>query len=220
MNTFTEENYLKAIYKLSESGPEVINTNSVAGKLNTRAASVTDMLKKLSNKKLIIYKKYKGFSLSKNGEKVALNIIRRHRLWEMFLAETLKFSWDEVHELAEDLEHIPSGKLTDRLDAFLGYPKTDPHGDPIPDSKGKFPKMKSSPLSVCDKKIKLKMTGVVDHSPEFLRHLGKIGMEPGDEIIIHYINEYDRSVQISVNRKKKLFLSELIAKNILVSEKK
>src|SRR5437868_332834 len=137
MNTFTEENYLKAIYHLSLQS-ESVSTNQIAASLNTKAASVTDMLKKLADKKLINYARYQGVTLTVEGERVALSIIRRHRLWEYFLVEKLSFKWDEVHDVAEELEHISSKELIDRLDDFMGNPKYDPHGDPIPDCNGLF----------------------------------------------------------------------------------
>ena len=133
----SEENYIKTIFHL-QIGQDTVTTNALAERLHTRPASVTDMMKKLKTKKLIHYQPYQGFRLSQEGRKVALDIIRRHRLWEFFLAEKLNFKWDEVHELAEDLEHVSSKKLIDKLDEYLGYPKFDPHGDPIPDSLGKM----------------------------------------------------------------------------------
>src|SRR5476651_2113924 len=137
MNTFTEENYLKAIYHLSIQS-ESVSTNQIAAALNTKAASVTDMLKKLAEKELINYTKYQGVTLTAAGEKIALSIVRKHRLWEFFLVEKLNFKWDEVHDLAEELEHISSTDLINRLDEFLNFPRYDPHGDPIPDDKGKI----------------------------------------------------------------------------------
>jgi DtxR family Mn-dependent transcriptional regulator len=137
MNTFTEENYLKTIYHCSLNAG-CASTNQIAAATHTRAASVTDMLKKLADKKLINYTKYQGVTLTRDGEKIALGIIRKHRLWEYFLVEKLHFKWDEVHEVAEELEHISSTELVDRLDKFMEYPKYDPHGDPIPDSEGQF----------------------------------------------------------------------------------
>src|SRR5688500_6686566 len=134
----SKENYIKAIYHLQDE-EGVVTTNALAKELDTRAASVTDMLKKLKSQKLLLYEKYQGFKLSPDGRKVALQIVRKHRLWELFLVEKLKFGWEEVHEVAEELEHISSKKLIDRLDEFLGFPKSDPHGDPIPDSSGKLP---------------------------------------------------------------------------------
>ena len=147
MHTLTEENYLKAIYKLHEDKPDKINTNAIAGLVDTAPASVTDMLRKLADKKLIRYAKYQGVSLTATGKKAAVSVIRKHRLWELFLVEKLGYSWDEVHEIAEQLEHIHSDSLVSRLSTFLGNPRMDPHGDPIPDENGNFHSRKSIPLS-------------------------------------------------------------------------
>lgn len=138
MNTRTEENYLKAIYHLGENGALNVSTNAIAEVMNTKASSVTDMVKKLSEKAYVNYKKYQGVTLTKEGQKVAISIIRKHRLWEVFLVEKLNFTWDEVHEVAEQLEHIKSDKLIRELDVFLEFPSHDPHGDPIPDQDGNF----------------------------------------------------------------------------------
>src|ERR1700759_1428986 len=146
MNTLAEENYLKSIYHLALNS-ESVSTNQLAALLNTKASSVTDMLKKLSEKELINYTPYQGVSLTADGEKIAVNIIRKHRLWEYFLVEKLDFKWDEVHEMAEELEHISSTELIDRLDKFMEYPKYDPHGDPIPDASGKFKRQELKPVS-------------------------------------------------------------------------
>jgi DtxR family transcriptional regulator, Mn-dependent transcriptional regulator len=216
MNSFTEENYLKAIYKLIEKDGEVVTTNAIAEKINTKAASVTDMLKKLSVKKLINYQKYQGVTLTNKGEKTALDIIRKHRLWEMFLVEKFNFKWDEVHDVAEQLEHIQSEKLIAELDKFLNYPKTDPHGDPIPDSKGKLHVQRSKLLAQFGKDDTCVMTGVVDHSSSFLQYLDKIGLKLGNEIKINEIIEFDKSLQILINKKNTLFISNDVAKNILV----
>ena len=220
MNSFTEENYLKAIYKLNEKHGDAVSTNSIAELINTKAASVTDMLKKLSDKKLINYQKYQGVTLTGKGEKVALNIIRKHRLWEMFLLEKLDFKWDEVHDLAEQLEHINSDKLIEQIDKFLNYPKFDPHGDPIPDANGKIQQQKSKSLSNYKKNDMLVMTGVVDHSAAFLQYLDRSGLALGDEIKIKDIVEFDRSLQIIINKKNPMYISNDVAKNILVINKK
>jgi DtxR family Mn-dependent transcriptional regulator len=218
MHSFTEENYLKAIYKLIEHSGDTVTTNAIAEKMNTKAASVTDMLKKLSDKKLINYRKYQGVTLSNKGEKVALSIIRKHRLWEMFLVEKLSFKWDEVHDIAEQLEHINSDKLIEELDKFLNYPKTDPHGDPIPDAKGKVKLHKSTPLSTFNKNDMCIITGVIDHSPAFLRFLDSSGISLGDEIKLKEVIAFDRSLQITVNKQHAIFISNHIAKNILVEK--
>src|SRR5471030_1303396 len=149
MNTLAEENYLKSIYHLSLDTGNV-STNQLAAQLNTKASSVTDMLKKLADKALINYTPYQGVTLTGAGEKIAINIIRKHRLWEFFLVEKLSFKWDEVHEMAEEMEHISSNELIDRLDKFMGFPKYDPHGDPIPDCDGKFKTHDLKPVSAID----------------------------------------------------------------------
>lgn len=219
MHSFTEENYLKAIYKLLEKEGESVTTNAIAEKMNTKAASVTDMLKKLSDKKLIHYQKYQGVTLSPKGEKVALTIIRKHRLWEMFLVQSFNFKWDEVHDVAEQLEHIQSDKLIAELDKFLNYPKADPHGDPIPDVNGKLQQTKSKPLSNYSKNDTCIMTGVVDHSPAFLQYLEKTGLVLGNELKIKEVVDFDKSLQIVLGKKQSLFISAEVAKNILVIEK-
>lgn len=223
MNSLSEENYLKAIYKLTElvrkdslGEIEAVSTNSIAEKVSTKAASVTEMLKKLADKKLINYRKYQGVTLTPQGRKVALTIIRKHRLWEVFLVEKLAFKWDEVHDIAEQLEHINSDELVGRLDKFLGYPKFDPHGDPIPDAHGKFHMHKSKLLALLAKGSAGIMTGVVDHSPAFLQYLDKIGLALGDEIKIRDVVEYDKSLQITINKKNSMYISHEVAKNILV----
>ncbi len=215
MISFTEENYLKAIYKLIEPEGEAVTTNAIAEKLNTKAASVTDMLKKLSDKKLINYQKYQGVTLSSKGKRVALNITRKHRLWEMFLVEKLNFKWDEVHDVAEQLEHINSNKLIEQIDKFLNFPKVDPHGDPIPDTKGKLNVPKSHLLSTFNKNDVCTMTGVVDHSSSFLQYLDKSGIALGNEIKIKGRIEFDRSLQIIINKRASIFISNEVAKNIL-----
>jgi DtxR family Mn-dependent transcriptional regulator len=219
MNSFTEENYLKSIYILIEQESGAVATNAIAEKVNTKAASVTDMLKKLSEKKFINYQKYQGVTLTAKGEKVALNIVRKHRLWEMFLVEKLNFTWDEVHDVAEQLEHINSDKLIEEIDKFLNRPKVDPHGDPIPDAKGKLQIQKSCLLSGFKKNEVCIMTGVVDHSPTFLQYLDKSGITLGNEIKIKEIIEFDHSLQIIINKRKTIFISNDIAKNILAISK-
>ena len=215
MHSFTEENYLKSIYKLIEQEGKTISTNAIAEKMNTKAASVSDMLKKLYDKKLINYQKYQGVTLTPKGEKVALTIIRKHRLWEMFLVEKLDFKWDEVHDIAEQLEHINSEKLIAQIDKFLNYPKVDPHGDPIPDSNGKVLITKSKSVASFKKNDVLIMTGVVDHTPRFLQYLDTLKLSLGNEIKIKNIEEFDKSLQISINKGAQIFISNDVAKNIL-----
>lgn len=217
MNSLSEENYLKAIYKLTELEGEAVSTNSIAEKVSTKAASVTEMLKKLADKKLINYRKYQGVTLTPQGKKVALTIIRKHRLWEVFLVEKLSFKWDQVHDIAEQLEHINSDELVERLDKFLGYPKFDPHGDPIPDAHGKFHMQKSQLLAQMSKGSTGVMTGVVDHAPAFLQYLDKAGLALGNEIKIKDVVEYDKSLQITINKRNTVYISHEVAKNILVT---
>ena len=219
MNSLAKENYLKAIYKIAESCQGYITTNDIAKRINTTAASVTDMLKKLYRKKLIKYKKYYGLSMTEAGKKTALNIIRKHRLWEMFLVKILKFKWDEVHEVAEQLEHIRSEKLIQHIDQFLRFPKFDPHGDPIPDVHGKFisSKEKSVPLSTSKLDTNYIMNGVIDHSISFLQLLDKSGLKLGSKLKVKAVQPYDKSLSVLLNGKKRLFISNQIAKNILVA---
>ncbi len=219
-NSFTEENYLKIIYHLSNDldGSEV-STNAVAEMAETKAASVSDMLKKLSEKKLVNYQKYQGVTLTKLGQKIALKVIRKHRLWEVFLVEKLNFTWDEVHQIAEELEHINSEKLIEKLDEFLDYPKFDPHGDPIPDSQGKFPAMVSQTLvnlKIGDEGI---LMGVTEHSPAFLKYLAKSGLTLGCRIKITDLNDYDHSLAVIINDEASHFLSKDAAKNLLIKLK-
>jgi DtxR family Mn-dependent transcriptional regulator len=219
MNSFTEENYLKAIYKLAEHHGEAVTTNAIAEKMSTKASSVTDMLRKLSGKKLLNYQKYQGVTLTASGKRTAVNIIRKHRLWELFLVDKLQFKWDEVHEIAEQLEHIQSEELTNRIDRFLGFPKFDPHGDPIPDVNGKMVQPRSALLAEMKKNDRSTMTGVVDHSPVFLNYLDNAGIRLGDDLVIQEVIAYDRSLQVLVNKKKSLQLSAEASKNILVRKK-
>lgn len=219
--SFTEENYLKAIYTLSHfyEWPEV-STNQISDRLKNKAATVTDMLKRLAEKKLIVYKRYQGVKLTEKGRQTAVKVIRKHRLWEVFLVDKLKFSWDEVHDIAEQLEHIRSDELIEKLDDFLGKPKFDPHGDPIPDASGKFSTQKSIALSLANKKGTFIITGVTDHSKSFLQYISNIGVKLGDNLRVEEWNEYDQSLKIKVNNKQLLFLSNKAASNILVENKK
>ena len=177
------------------------------------------MLKKLADKKLIHYKKYKGVLLTPKGEKIAINIIRKHRVWEVFLMEKLNFSWDQVHDIAEQLEHINSDELIKRLDNFLGKPTLDPHGDPIPNEKGKFNEIKSMPLNECKILKEIVFIGVKNHTISFLKYLTSIGLGIGDRFRIEAINNFDNSYQIKVKKNNLVFLSNDLASNILVKIK-
>ena len=221
MNSFTEENYLKAIFKLLEKGAKKVSTTRLAEMVDTAPASVTDMLKKLAAKKFIHYEKYKGVSLTHNGKKIAVEIIRKHRLWELFLVEKLNIRWDEVHDIAEQLEHIQSELLIKKLDQFLEYPKSDPHGDPIPDVKGRMQIQKSIPLSDFGENKTVVITGVIDHTPLFLQHIEKTGLSLGKVLKIQEKFSYDQSMHAIIKPAKSItHISHEVAKNILVSLKK
>jgi len=216
MHSFTEENYLKAIYHLSDGNDMEVSTNAIAEVTNTKAASVTDMLKKLADKKLINYVRYQGVTLTETGVNAAVNIIRKHRLWEVFLVEKLGFKWDEVHDIAEELEHVNSTKLIDRLDDFLGNPAADPHGDPIPDRTGNFLHKKLIKASDMKQGQGGTISGVNEHSSIFLKHLEKLGLTLGTKIILTEFNEFDGSVLLTVDETKEKTISREVAKNILV----
>lgn len=216
MLTQSEENYLKAIYALSEGGGEAISTNLLADKMATKPSSVTDMVKKLSDKGLILYQKYQGCELTELGQKMALQIIRKHRLWEVFLVKKLNFGWDEVHEIAEQLEHIQSAKLTDHLEEYLGFPKFDPHGDPIPDKNGQFEKFnKSIPLSELKEDETGVVIGVEDGSTDFFQFLKRYEIELGTEVKVLEKFNFDQSVLVLVNQKEISF-SSLVANKIFI----
>ncbi len=216
MNSYTEENYLKSIYHLSVTSDDSVSTNSIAAALNTKAASVTDMLKKLSDKKLINYTKYQGVSLTEEGKGIAINIVRKHRLWEFFLVEKLNFKWDEVHELAEELEHITSVELIDRLDKFLGHPKYDPHGDPIPDATGRIKKDELVPIATLKPEQSGIIMGVREHTPVFLQYLEKMNLTIGKQIKLIEVVAFDHSVLLNVSGNV-ISISRDVAKNILVT---
>jgi DtxR family Mn-dependent transcriptional regulator len=220
MVSFTEENYLKIIYKLSAETDSEISTNAVAELTQTKAASVTDMLRKLSEKQLVSYQKYQGVRLTEKGEEVALKVIRKHRLWEVFLVNKLGFNWDEVHEIAEELEHINSEELVQRLDEFLDCPQFDPHGDPIPDKNGKMPEFGYKNLSGISINQQVVMMGVAQHSTSFLQYLAKIGLNLGVNITVLEINDFDKSMTINNGGNSNCFISHEVAKNILVKNVK
>ncbi len=217
MFTLSEENYLKTIYHLELDTDKGVSTNAIAKKLETKASSVTDMIKKLSEKEVVVYKKYKGVTLTVFGKKTAANIVRKHRLWEVFLVEKLNFSWDEVHDVAEQLEHIKSSKLVDQLDAFLGFPSHDPHGDPIPDKDGVFKTIEKSLLSTLEKNETGVCVGVDDSSSEFLKFLDKKGITLGKQIIVLEKEDFDDSLSIQIENKK-LSISNKIANNLYIQK--
>jgi DtxR family Mn-dependent transcriptional regulator len=217
MFSLSEENYLKAILHLQKTSKSGVSTNAIAEEMQTKASSVTDMVKKLSEKDLVIYKKYQGVYLSDTGRKTALQIVRKHRLWEVFLVDKLSFSWDEVHEVAEQLEHIKSDKLITELDKFLEYPKRDPHGDPIPDAKGDFHVANKTLLSNLSKGERGTLVGVKDTSTEFLKYLDKNNIALGKAIEVLDKEEFDESMLIQTGGKT-LRVSPIVAVNIYIKQ--
>jgi DtxR family transcriptional regulator, Mn-dependent transcriptional regulator len=214
--TPAEENYLKAIYHISEGGKKGVSTNDVSAEMKTKPASVSDMLRKLGEKEVIEYRKYYGLHITEEGKKLALQTIRKHRLWEVFLVEKLKFSWDEVNEVADELSHVKSRTLTQRLDEYLGFPKFDPHGDPIPDEYGDIRARPRQLLNELDLGSTGQIVAVKDSSPAFLRYLDKVGAYIGARIKVMDKTEFDGSVEILVDNKKSIFMSKDVAGNILV----
>ncbi len=211
----TEENYIKAIFHLQQVDGNV-TTNEVATELNTKAASVTDMLKKLKQKKILNYEKYQGFRLSAEGKKIALNIVRKHRLWEFFLVEKLAFGWDEVHEMAEELEHLTSTKLIDKLDAFLGHPKFDPHGDPIPDINGKMAARKQINLIDLPLNHKAEISAVASQSSELLELLKHKKIAIGTKIMVLQKFAFDHSIDIKIDKQTPFTISQQLAQVLMV----
>jgi DtxR family transcriptional regulator, Mn-dependent transcriptional regulator len=213
--TTSEENYIKVIYHLSHVSPKGVNTNAIAGMLDTKASSVTDMLKKLSEKELVSYQKYQGVTLTEKGMISAKMIVRKHRLWEVFLVEKLAFSWDEVHEIAEELEHIKSEKLINKLDAFLDFPSIDPHGDPIPNAKGEIVKIDKKLLSEAKINGDYICVGVKNSSAEFLQYLDKQNISLGATIKVISREEFDASLTLILNSKT-ISISNKIAENLFI----
>lgn len=213
--TFSEENYLKTIYHLTTISDSEVSTNAIAEMMETKASSVTDMLKKLAEKDLVHYKKYQGVSLTEKGKLNAKMIVRKHRLWEVFLVDKLDFSWDEVHDIAEQLEHIKSEQLINRLDDFLGNPTEDPHGDPIPDANGQIVKTEKQLLSELSENQNGICVGVKDTSSEFLKYLDKQGISLGSKIEIMGKESFDLSLKLKLNGRE-LTISNKIASNLFV----
>jgi DtxR family Mn-dependent transcriptional regulator len=211
-----EENYIKSIYHLQQAD-ENVSTNALADHIKTKPASVTDMLKKLQAKGLVNYNPYKGFRLSREGNKAALTIIRRHRLWEFFLVDQLEFNWEEVHEVAEQLEHISNRKLVDKLDAFLGYPRYDPHGDPIPDSSGKINEQQQMPLFNLPFNKTAVITSVQSQSSDLLSFLSSRSMNIGTKIEVKRRLDFDNSLEVKIKNRQSIHISEQVANAIYVN---
>jgi DtxR family Mn-dependent transcriptional regulator len=216
IRSFTEENYLKAIFKLSGQAAEKVSTNAIAEAMQTKASSVTDMLKKLGDRNLVIHKRYQGVQLTENGQKCALDIVRKHRLWEVFLVDRLGLGWEEVHDIAEQLEHTNSDKLYEHLDRYLGQPRFDPHGDPIPDKSGKM-EIRSQ-VSLLDVEIGVShiVEGVTDHLPDFLQYLQAIQLIPGSKVIVNRRFSFDGSAGICIADCNEVIISRQVAAHILV----
>jgi DtxR family Mn-dependent transcriptional regulator len=216
--TISEENYIKVIYHLSHVSPKGVNTNAIAGMLDTKPSSVTDMMKKLAEKELVSYQKYQGVTLTNKGFYLAKMIVRKHRLWEVFLVNKLNFSWDEVHEIAEELEHIKSDKLINKLDEFLGFPSFDPHGDPIPNANGELVEIDKLLLSEASFNVEYLCVGVKNSSNEFLHYLDKQNIALGSKIKVISCEEFDSSLTIILNSKT-ISISNKIAKNLYIKQK-
>ena len=215
--TQAEENYLKSIYSLEISSSKNVSTTLLAKKMKTKASSVTDMIKKLAEKDLVDYKKYKGVSLTKSGNTIAVKIVRKHRLWEVFLVNKLEYNWDEVHEIAEQLEHIKSHSLIDRLDKYLEFPTNDPHGDPIPDKDGNIEHHKNVMLSSIKPGNSCVIIGVKDSSSSFLKFLDNSNIKLGSIIKVTVIEEFDNSMLIE-NNNISFSISNQISKNLFVKK--
>lgn len=215
MHSFSEENYLKAIYHLGADGAKISPT-AIADVLNNNPASVIDMLKKLTEKKLISYDKKKGAKLTAIGVKAAMEIVRKHRLWEVFLLEKLGYKWDEVHNLAEQLEHVGNHELADRLEKFLGFPDYDPHGDPIPKADGKIAEISKTMLLEAELGKKYKVVAVKDDSAEFLNYLQKLGIGIGTSLKVIEKIPFDGSLVVQIGKNINTTISNKFAENVLV----
>ena len=215
MGSLTEENYIKSIYSLSLATGEV-SVSELAKKLEVKQPSVNSMMKKLALKKVVAYAPYKGIKLTEKGKKEALSIIRRHRLAELFLVKVMELGWEEVHDIAEQLEHVDSKRFYDRIDEMLQYPKVDPHGEPIPDINGKISNDKSIPLSQAKEGASIKIIAVTDDKKSFLDHLNVKGLQIGEKVVIKRRETYDGSIVLTNKSKAEIMLSHQVAERILV----
>ena len=219
MQTLSTEDYLKAIYHVSQSSSGAVATTSIAKQIGAKPSSVTDMFRKLSDQNLVKYQKYQGVSLTNEGVKTALRIVRKHRLWESFLVSHLNFNWDEVHQVAEQLEHIQSEKLTNELERFLDYPTHDPHGDPIPNRAlfmKTYSKILLTELPVNKEGVCI---GVKDNSSGFLRYLDRRQIGIGTTLQVLHREDFDDSLHIQAG-KSTLMITIKIAENIGITSKK
>jgi DtxR family Mn-dependent transcriptional regulator len=222
METLTqaEENYLKAVFKITENDDKAASTNAIAATMNTSAASVTDMLKRLASKGLLIYEKHRGVMLSERGGELATNLVRRHRLWEVFLVKKLNFSWDKVHDIAEQMEHVQSEELVERLDAFLGRPRFDPHGDPIPDANGKIEQRNQFLLSSFEVGEQGVLVGVLESTASFLQFLDKLRLSLGTKLRVLERFDYDGSLKVAPNGEAPITLSHKVCENLFLQKSK
>lgn len=218
MQTFSEENYLKITYNLDKQGLKKITPTAIAEALSNNPASVVDMIKKLSEKKLIQYEKTKGVKLTEKGKNIAISIVRKHRLWEAFLVEKLGFGWDQVHDIAEQLEHVQHAELADRLDKFLGFPEYDPHGDPIPKANGETAVTYKTLLAEIAVGKTCQVVAVKDTSASFLQYLKKLDIGIGTKITLVEKIPFDNSMVISIGKANKTTVSKIFAENLLVHE--
>ena len=217
MHSLTEENYLKAIYHLAQQGRTKISPTVLAEEMRINAASVVDMIKKLSDKKRISYDKQKGVRLTPQGNKAAVDVVRKHRLWEVFLLKKLGYSWDVVHEIAEQLEHIRHEELADRLDKFLDYPEFDPHGDPIPNAKGEVPSLANKLLSEMEVGQTCRVTAIKDTSALFLHYLEQLLIKIGTKIKVLEKIPFDGSMTIQIGKDLKTSVSKKFVDSVLVN---
>ncbi len=218
MPSHTEENYLKTIYKLAEAEPgQDVSTNRIAAALTTRAASVTDMLRRLAEKELLRYEKYRGVQLTPEGRRLALLTVRKHRLWEVFLVQQLGFNWDEVHEVAEELEHVQSPLLMQRLDEFLDFPTFDPHGDPIPAEDGAVRRPTHRLLADLEVGDRGTLAAVKDTSAPFPQYLDKVGLALGVQLKVLDKVSFDNSLELRVNRERTVLISAEVGRNLFVT---
>jgi len=216
--SIAEENYLKAIYKLTENTDRPAATTAIAEQMQTAAASVTDMLKRLADKGLIHYERYKGVSLTDEGMRLATHLVRKHRLWEVFLVDKLGFGWDKVHDIAEQLEHIRSPELVERLDEFLGRPRFDPHGDPIPDAEGQFAERQQTLLCKLAEGQQGVIVGVAAHAPSFLQFLDKLALVLGTRLQVVERFDFDDSMKVRLPDEREVLLSSKVTHNLFVQK--
>jgi DtxR family Mn-dependent transcriptional regulator len=215
MHSLTEENYLKALFNISKENGE-ISVGELSKRLEIKMPTVTSMMKKLSEKKLVRYESYKPLQLTEKGEREAGLIIRKHRLTEMFLVDKMTIGWEDVHDIAEQIEHIQSPVFFEKMDEMLGYPKVDPHGSPIPDKNGKVIWKEYSKLSDCNVGETVKLSAVINTSSEFLRFLNTREMRLGLKIKIKSIEPFDKSLTVSYGKHQSEVLSDVVCSRLLV----